>query len=63
MAASLSTVSSVQALSQSLSQALPPTISHALTQPTAAIQAFPPVMVPPFRVPLPGMPIPLPGEL
>lgn len=23
--------------------------------------AFPPVMVPPFRVPLPGMPIPLPG--
>ncbi|XP_040262140.1 transcription elongation regulator 1 isoform X3 [Bufo bufo] len=61
VAVSLSTVSSVQTLSQQLSQTLPPTLSHALQQPTAAIPAFPPVMVPPFRVPLPGMPIPLPG--
>ncbi|KAM5173157.1 transcription elongation regulator 1 isoform 1-T1 [Mantella aurantiaca] len=62
VAASLPTVSSVQALPQPLSQALP-TVPHALSQPTAAIPAFPPVMVPPFRVPLPGMPIPLPGVL
>ncbi|XP_072002240.1 transcription elongation regulator 1 isoform X1 [Engystomops pustulosus] len=61
VAASLSTVSSVQTLSQQLSQTLPPTVPHALPQPTAAIPAFPPVMVPPFRVPIPGMPIPLPG--
>ncbi|XP_072257024.1 transcription elongation regulator 1 isoform X2 [Pyxicephalus adspersus] len=61
VAASLPTVSSVQALPQPLSQTLPPTVPHALPQPTAAIPAFPPVMVPPFRVPLPGMPIPLPG--
>ncbi|KAF4091294.1 hypothetical protein AMELA_G00035390 [Ameiurus melas] len=42
---------------QSLSVALP----HTVPQPAAAIPAFPPVMVPPFRVPLPGLPIPLPG--
>ncbi|XP_060740597.1 transcription elongation regulator 1a isoform X2 [Tachysurus vachellii] len=41
---------------QPLSVALP----HTVPQP-AAIPAFPPVMVPPFRVPLPGLPIPLPG--
>ncbi|KAM4037956.1 transcription elongation regulator 1 [Anomaloglossus baeobatrachus] len=61
VAIAMPTVSSVQTLSQQLSQALPPTIPHALAQPTAGIPAFPPVMVPPFRVPLPGMPIPLPG--
>ncbi|XP_077121942.1 transcription elongation regulator 1 isoform X2 [Ranitomeya variabilis] len=63
VAISMPTVSSIQTLSQQLSQSLPPTIPHALPQPTAAIPAFPPVMVPPFRVPLPGMPIPLPGVL
>ncbi|XP_051902989.1 transcription elongation regulator 1 isoform X2 [Hippocampus zosterae] len=40
-----------------LSAALP----HGVAQPAGAIPAFPPVMVPPFRVPLPGMHIPLPG--
>ncbi|XP_032432783.1 transcription elongation regulator 1 isoform X2 [Xiphophorus hellerii] len=38
-------------------------LPHSVAQPTAAIPAFPPVMVPPFRVPLPGMHIPLPGML
>ncbi|KAJ8408849.1 hypothetical protein AAFF_G00246670 [Aldrovandia affinis] len=33
---------------------------HAMPQPTSA---FPPVMVPPFRVPLPGMHIPLPANV
>ncbi|KAG8439250.1 hypothetical protein GDO86_005466 [Hymenochirus boettgeri] len=61
VATSMPTVSSVQTLPAQLSQVLPPTVSHAVPQPTAAIPAFPPVMVPPFRVPLPGMPIPLPG--
>uniref|UniRef100_A0A673HM09 Transcription elongation regulator 1 n=1 Tax=Sinocyclocheilus rhinocerous TaxID=307959 RepID=A0A673HM09_9TELE len=42
-----------------LPQSLPPGLSMA--QPAAAIPAFPPVMVPPFRVPLPGIHIPLPG--
>lgn len=42
---------------------LPAALPHSVAQPTAAIPAFPPVMVPPFRVPLPGMHIPLPGEL
>ncbi|XP_066505705.1 transcription elongation regulator 1a isoform X2 [Hoplias malabaricus] len=42
-------------------QPLPVGLSHTVPQPTAAIPAFPPVMVPPFRVPLPGLPIPLPG--
>ncbi|XP_056910401.1 transcription elongation regulator 1 isoform X2 [Takifugu flavidus] len=40
---------------------LPAALPHSVAQPTAAMPAFPPVMVPPFRVPLPGMPIPLPG--
>ncbi|XP_041444658.1 transcription elongation regulator 1 isoform X1 [Xenopus laevis] len=61
VATTVPTVSSVQSLTAQLSQVLPPTLSHAVPQPAAAIQAFPPVMVPPFRVPLPGMPIPLPG--
>ncbi|XP_030649641.1 transcription elongation regulator 1 [Chanos chanos] len=46
-----------------LPQSLPPGLPHAVAQPPGAVQAFPPVMVPPFRVPLPGMPIPLPGML
>uniref|UniRef100_A0A4W6F4K7 Transcription elongation regulator 1 n=1 Tax=Lates calcarifer TaxID=8187 RepID=A0A4W6F4K7_LATCA len=41
---------------------LPAALPHSVAQPTAAIPAFPPVMVPPFRVPLPGMHIPLPGK-
>lgn len=41
---------------------LPAALPHSVAQPTTAIPAFPPVMVPPFRVPLPGMHIPLPGE-
>lgn len=41
---------------------LPAALPHSVAQPTATIPAFPPVMVPPFRVPLPGMPIPLPGK-
>lgn len=44
-----------------LPRSLPPGLPHAVAQPAAAIPAFPPVMVPPFRVPLPGMHIPLPG--
>ncbi|XP_019964893.2 transcription elongation regulator 1 isoform X1 [Paralichthys olivaceus] len=40
---------------------LPAALPHSVAQPTTAIPAFPPVMVPPFRVPLPGMHIPLPG--
>ncbi|XP_068456314.1 transcription elongation regulator 1 isoform X3 [Clinocottus analis] len=40
---------------------LPAGLSHSVGQPTATMPAFPPVMVPPFRVPLPGMHIPLPG--
>uniref|UniRef100_A0AAR2JYR9 Transcription elongation regulator 1 n=1 Tax=Pygocentrus nattereri TaxID=42514 RepID=A0AAR2JYR9_PYGNA len=46
-----------------LPQSLPPGLPHAVAQPPAAIPAFPPVMVPPFRAPLPGMHIPLPGTL
>uniref|UniRef100_A0A665U3A1 Transcription elongation regulator 1 n=1 Tax=Echeneis naucrates TaxID=173247 RepID=A0A665U3A1_ECHNA len=42
---------------------LPAALPHSVAQPTTAIPAFPPVMVPPFRVPLPGMHIPLPGML
>lgn len=53
----------VQTVPQPVPQTLPPAVPHAVPQPTAAIPAFPPVMVPPFRVPLPGMPIPLPGKL
>ncbi|KAM4678181.1 transcription elongation regulator 1 isoform 1-T1 [Discoglossus pictus] len=63
VATSAPTVSSVQTLSQQISQTLSHAVSHAVAQPTAAIPTFPPVMVPPFRVPLPGMPIPLPGVL
>lgn len=44
-----------------LPRTLPPGLPHAVAQPAAAIPAFPPVMVPPFRAPLPGMHIPLPG--
>ncbi|KAF7696918.1 transcription elongation regulator 1 [Silurus meridionalis] len=46
-----------------LTRTLPPGLPHAIAQPSAAIPAFSPVMVPPFRVPLPGMHIPLPGML
>ncbi|XP_069002241.1 transcription elongation regulator 1 isoform X4 [Embiotoca jacksoni] len=42
---------------------LPAALPHSVAQQTATIPAFPPVMVPPFRVPLPGMHIPLPGML
>ncbi|XP_041948079.1 transcription elongation regulator 1-like isoform X2 [Alosa sapidissima] len=42
-------------------QSLPGTLPHSVPQPTATVPAFPPVMVPPFRVPLPGMHIPLPA--
>uniref|UniRef100_A0A672T8G3 Transcription elongation regulator 1 n=1 Tax=Sinocyclocheilus grahami TaxID=75366 RepID=A0A672T8G3_SINGR len=52
------TVTAVQTMPL-LPQSLPPGLPMA--QPSAAIPAFPPVMVPPFRVPLPGMHIPLPG--
>lgn len=45
-----------------LPRSLPPGLPHAVAQPATAIPAFPPVMVPPFRVPLPGMHIPLPGK-
>ncbi|KAJ8276256.1 hypothetical protein COCON_G00080080 [Conger conger] len=43
-------------------QAPPLLLPAALPQPAGAIPAFPPVMVPPFRVPLPGMHIPLPAQ-
>ncbi|KAI4873132.1 hypothetical protein NFI96_016446 [Prochilodus magdalenae] len=56
------TVTAVQTVPL-LPQSLPPGLPHAVAQPPAAIPAFPPVMVPPFRVPLPGMHIPLPGML
>ncbi|KAG5844264.1 hypothetical protein ANANG_G00160530 [Anguilla anguilla] len=62
-AISVSTVTATVTPVQTLSQLLPQSLPHALPQPTAAIPAFPPVMVPPFRVPLPGMHIPLPGML
>ncbi|XP_076877848.1 transcription elongation regulator 1a isoform X2 [Brachyhypopomus gauderio] len=42
-------------------QPLPVALPHTVPQPAAALPAFPPVMVPPFRVPVPGLPIPLPG--
>ncbi|KAM4620635.1 transcription elongation regulator 1 isoform 1-T1 [Polymixia lowei] len=53
-----SSVTAVQTMSL-----LPAALPHNVAQPSAAIPAFPPVMVPPFRVPLPGMHIPLPGML
>ncbi|XP_075957276.1 transcription elongation regulator 1 isoform X1 [Anarhichas minor] len=40
---------------------LPAGLPHGVGQPTVNMPSFPPVMVPPFRVPLPGMHIPLPG--
>ncbi|XP_073850623.1 transcription elongation regulator 1 isoform X6 [Macaca fascicularis] len=55
------TATPVQTVPQPHPQTLPPAVPHSVPQPTTAIPAFPPVMVPPFRVPLPGMPIPLPG--
>ncbi|XP_036381329.1 transcription elongation regulator 1 [Megalops cyprinoides] len=58
-AMSVSTVTATVTPVQTMPQLLP----HAVPQATAAIPAFPPVMVPPFRVPLPGMHIPLPGML
>ncbi|XP_032885877.1 transcription elongation regulator 1 isoform X2 [Amblyraja radiata] len=57
----VTTSATQQSVPQSMQQAMLPPVPHSVPQPTAAIQAFPPVMVPPFRVPLPGMPIPLPG--
>uniref|UniRef100_A0A8C2F366 Transcription elongation regulator 1 n=1 Tax=Cyprinus carpio TaxID=7962 RepID=A0A8C2F366_CYPCA len=42
---------------------LPVALPHTMPQPAAPMPGFPSVMVPPFRVPLPGMPIPLPGML
>ncbi|XP_066501838.1 transcription elongation regulator 1 isoform X2 [Hoplias malabaricus] len=56
------TVTAVQTVPL-LPRALPPGLPHAVAQPPTAISAFPPVMVPPFRVPLPGMHIPLPGMI
>ncbi len=53
--ATVNTVQTMPLFPRSLPPGLP------MAQPAAAIQAFPPVMVPPFRVPLPGMHIPLPG--
>ncbi|XP_051945142.1 transcription elongation regulator 1-like isoform X2 [Xyrauchen texanus] len=41
----------------------PVALPHNVPQPTAPMPGFPPVMVPPFRVPLPSMHIPLPGML
>ncbi|KAL2094570.1 hypothetical protein ACEWY4_009289 [Coilia grayii] len=55
--ASVTTVQTVSLMPQSLPAALP----HTVPQPTATMPAFPPVMVPPFRVPLPGMHIPPEG--
>ncbi|MGH0119417.1 UNVERIFIED_CONTAM: hypothetical protein FKN15_022552 [Acipenser sinensis] len=52
------------AVPQQLPHTVPQQLPHAVPQPTTTIPAFPSVMVPPFRVPLPGMPgmpIPLPG--
>uniref|UniRef100_A0A673M3R6 Transcription elongation regulator 1 n=1 Tax=Sinocyclocheilus rhinocerous TaxID=307959 RepID=A0A673M3R6_9TELE len=55
--ATVTAVQTMPLLPQSLAPGLP------VAQPAAAIPAFPPLMVPPFRVPLPGMHIPLPGVL
>ncbi len=41
---------------------LPVALPHTVPQPSAPMPGFPPVMMPPFRVPLPGMHIPLPGR-
>ncbi|XP_078267929.1 transcription elongation regulator 1-like isoform X2 [Rhinoraja longicauda] len=58
---SVTTSATQQSVPQSMQQAMPPPVPHSVPQPATAIPAFPPVMVPPFRVPLPSMPIPLPG--
>ncbi|XP_064181378.1 transcription elongation regulator 1-like isoform X2 [Anguilla rostrata] len=55
------TATTVHTLPQTLPQSLPAGLPHPMPQATPSLPAFPPVMVPPFRVPLPGMPIPLPG--
>uniref|UniRef100_A0A8C2ZWJ8 Transcription elongation regulator 1 n=1 Tax=Cyclopterus lumpus TaxID=8103 RepID=A0A8C2ZWJ8_CYCLU len=60
----VATVSSTVAVSPVTTMPLLPAgLSHSVGQPTSTLPAFPPVMVPPFRVPLPGMHIPLPGML
>nr|XP_023654469.1 transcription elongation regulator 1-like [Paramormyrops kingsleyae] len=50
-----------QTMPQLLPQSLPAALPHSVAQPAPSIPAFPPVVVPPFRVPLPSMHIPLPG--
>ncbi|CAL8280332.1 unnamed protein product [Arctogadus glacialis] len=40
---------------------IPTALTHSVAQSSSNMPSFPPVMVPPFRVPLPGMHIPLPG--
>ncbi|XP_072367999.1 transcription elongation regulator 1 isoform X7 [Scyliorhinus torazame] len=57
----VTTSATQQPVLQSVPHTMPPPVPQPVPQPATAIQAFPPVMVPPFRVPLPGMPIPLPG--
>ena len=41
---------------------IPTALTHSVAQSSSNMPSFPPVMVPPFRVPLPGMHIPLPGK-
>ncbi|KAM6969779.1 transcription elongation regulator 1 [Aplochiton taeniatus] len=60
VSAGLSSVTAVQSMPL-LPQSLPGGLPHNVPQPSAAMPTFSPVMVPPFRVPLPGMHIPLPG--
>ncbi|XP_048850682.1 transcription elongation regulator 1 isoform X2 [Brienomyrus brachyistius] len=52
-----------QTMPQLLPQSLPAALPHSVAQPAPSIPTFPPVVVPPFRVPLPSMHIPLPGML
>uniref|UniRef100_A0A4W5N528 Transcription elongation regulator 1 n=1 Tax=Hucho hucho TaxID=62062 RepID=A0A4W5N528_9TELE len=58
---SVTPVQTMSLLPQSLPTGLP---HHAMSQPhtTATIPGFPPGVMHPFRVPLPGMHIPLPGK-
>uniref|UniRef100_A0A673XZW7 Transcription elongation regulator 1 n=1 Tax=Salmo trutta TaxID=8032 RepID=A0A673XZW7_SALTR len=59
--ASVTPVQTMSLLPQSLPTGLP---HHAMSQPhTPTIPGFPPGVMHPFRVPLPGMHIPLPGML
>uniref|UniRef100_A0A8C7CH50 Transcription elongation regulator 1 n=1 Tax=Oncorhynchus kisutch TaxID=8019 RepID=A0A8C7CH50_ONCKI len=59
--ASVTPVQTMSLLPQSLPTGLP---HHAMSQPhTASIPGFPPGVMHPFRLPLPGMHIPLPGML